>query len=225
LPEPGCVRLVALGCPPGYGTGRPEWWTAQPWVTNQQHVRRNQRPVSPGKRRAQAAQQREWTQRPPWAEPSPRRDLAPVPRSRTRPVPGARRCQKARWIRAPPRAAGSRRRSSTTLCPPNPDRPGSAGRAHPRAIRWDRNPRWSASAAPSRRRGRWLARWVPRTLAAVPEARRTLLSSDGWLADLSPPLRLPGAKTLVSGGEGPAPPEIQAPKVVPFRAAKVMPSW
>ena len=105
-----------------------------------------------------------------------------------------------RWpVRPPPRAGSSRRRSSTTPCPPSPDRPGSAGTARPRAIRWDRSRCRLALAAPSRRRGRWLARWVSRTLAAAPEARRTSPSSDGCLADHSPPLRLPGATTPVSG--------------------------
>src|SRR5438552_1371552 len=58
---------------------------------------------------------------------------------------------------AHPTGAGSRRRSSTTPCPPSRDRPGSAGRAHPRAIRWYRSPRGPAPVVP-RRHGRWLAR-------------------------------------------------------------------
>ncbi len=136
--------------------------------------------------------------KPPRPDPAPPRESGW--RCRQPPVAPDGWPARRRWpVRPPPRAGSSRRRSSTTPCPPNPDRPGSAGTARRRAIRWDRNRFRLALAAPSRRRGRWLARWVSRTLAAAPEARRTSPSSDGCLADQSPPFRLPGATTAVSG--------------------------
>ena len=149
----------------------------------------------PGRLRAPAAGGSPRAGPVPWGSGRRRRQPAAAPDGW--PVRPARR----RWpVRPPPRAGSSRRRSSTTPCPPSPGRPGSAGTARPRAIRWARS-RWPAGR-------RWrlpvgvVAGWLggcPRTLAAAPEARRTSPSSDGCLADHSPPLRLPGATTPVSG--------------------------
>ena len=81
---------------------------------------------------------------------SPRAD--PVPsRARWRRRPRlprmAGRCGRCALgpVRPPPWAGSSRRRSSTTPCPPSRGRPGSAGTAHRRAIRWDRS-RWPRPA-------------------------------------------------------------------------------
>jgi hypothetical protein len=169
---PGRGWLPGLGWPPGRG------WPLEPG--------RRQRPgPSPGE--------------PPQAGPLPRESGW---RRRPARQPSAVPARPAwrRWpVRPPPWAGSSRRRSSTTPCPPNPGRPDSADTSRPRAIRWDRSRCWLAPVVPSHRHGRWLARLVSWTLAAAPEARRTSPSSDGCLADHSPPLRLPGATTSVSG--------------------------